>query len=61
MTVLLIENKRILQRIVDEFDRVCKKNVESTSRQARVRFERARGQNIDFAKLYRVRTDRKPV
>ncbi len=53
-TVLLAEG--MLQRIVDEFDRVCRRRqlkVNSGKSTVMV-FERARGQTIDFSKPYRV-------
>ncbi len=55
-TVLLAESERMLQRIVDEFDRVCKRRkLKVNARKCKVMvFERAREQTINFAKLYRV-------
>ncbi len=55
-TVLLAESEGMLQRIVDEFDRVCKRRklkVNAVKSKVMV-FERAREQTIDFAKPYRV-------
>ncbi len=54
-TVLLVESEEMLQRIVDEFDRVCKRrklkvNVDKSKIMV---FKRAREQTIDFAKPYR--------
>ncbi len=51
-TVLLAENERMLQRIVDEFDRVCKRRkLKVNAGKSKVMFfERAREQAIDFAK-----------
>ena len=46
-TVLLAESERELQRVVNEFDRVCKLRV--------MVFERAEGEVIDFATPYMVR------
>ncbi len=54
-TVLLAESEGMLQRIVNEFDRVCKRsklNVNAGKSKVMV-FERASDQTIDFAKLYR--------
>ncbi len=56
-TVLLAENEGTLQRIVGEFDKVCKRRklrVNAGKSKVMV-FERAREQVIDFAKSYRVR------
>ncbi len=55
-TVLLAENEGILQRIVDEFGRVCKRRklkVNAGKNKVMI-FERAREQTINFAKPYRV-------
>ncbi len=55
-TVLLDESEGLLQRIVDEFDRVCKRRklkVNAGKTKVMV-FERAREQTINFAKPYRV-------
>ncbi len=55
-TVLLGESEGMLQRIVDEFDRVCKRRklkVNASKSKVMV-FEQAREQTIDFAKPYRV-------
>ncbi len=55
-TVLLAESERMLQRIVDEFERVCKKRkLKVNAGKSKVMvFERARVETINFAKLYRV-------
>ncbi len=56
-TVLLAENEGMLQTIVDEFDRVCKRRklrVNAGKSKVMV-FEMAREQVIDFAKQYRVK------
>ncbi len=56
MTVLLTESEGMLQRIVDEFDRVRKKRkfkVETGKSKVMV-FEKAREQTINFANPYRV-------
>ncbi len=55
-TVLLAESEGMLQRIVDEFDRVCKRRklkVDAGKSKVMV-FERAREQTINFAKPCRV-------
>ncbi len=46
----------MLQRIIDEFDRVCKKRkLKVNAGKSKVMvFETAREQTINFAKLYRV-------
>ncbi len=57
-TVLLAESEGMLQRIVDEFERVCKRRklkVNASKSKVMV-YERAREQIIDFAKSYRVRS-----
>ncbi len=56
MTVLLAESEGILQRIVDEFDGVCKRRKlkVNTGKRTVMVFERAREQTINFAKPYRV-------
>ncbi len=53
-TELLAESEGMLQRIVDEFDRVCKRRkLKVNSGKSRVMvFERAREQTIHFAKPY---------
>ncbi len=55
-TVLLAESEGILQRIVDEFDRVCKRRkLKVNAGKSKVMgFERAIEQTITFAKPYRV-------
>ncbi len=55
-TVLLAESEGMLQRIVHEFDRVCKRRkLKVNAGESKVIvFERAREQTIDFAKPYRV-------
>ncbi len=55
-TVLLAESEGMLQRIVDEFDRVCKRRkLKVNAGKSKVMgFERAREQTINFAKPYRV-------
>ncbi len=53
-TVLLPESERMLQRIVDECDKVCRRrklNVNAGKNKV-MSFERAREQAIDFAKPY---------
>ncbi len=55
-TVLLAESEGMLERIVDEFDRICKRrklNMNAGKSKVMV-FERAREQTINFAKPYRV-------
>ncbi len=57
-TVLFFESEGMLQRNVDEFDRVCnrrKMKVNADKSKVMV-FERAREQTIDFAKPYRLRS-----
>ncbi len=58
-TVLLAESERMLHRIVDEFDRVCKRRkLKVSAGKSKVMvFETAREQIIDFAKPYIVRTE----
>ncbi len=54
--MLLAESEGMLQRIVDEFDRVCKRRklkVNAVKSEVMV-FERAKDQTINFAKPYRV-------
>ncbi len=54
-TVLLAESEGMLQRIIDEFDRVCKRRkLKVNAGKSKVIFERARKQTINFAKPYRV-------
>ncbi len=54
--MLLVESEGMLQRIVDEFDRVCKRRKlkANTGKTKVMFFERAREQTINFAKSYRV-------
>ncbi len=59
MIVLLAENEGTLQRIVEEFDRVCKRTklrVNAGKSKVMV-LERVKEQVIDFAKPYRVRAE----
>ncbi len=57
-TVLLAESEAMLQRIVDEFDRVCRRKLKVNADKSKVMvFERAREQTIDFTKPYRVGSD----
>ncbi len=61
-TVLLAESEGMLQRIVDEFERVCKRkklNV-NTGKSKVMAFERAREQTVDFTKPYRVGSEAIP-
>ncbi len=54
--VMLAESEGILQRIVDAFDRICKRRklkANAGKSKAKV-FEKAGEQTIDFAKPYRV-------
>ncbi len=55
-TVLLAESEGMLQRIVHEFDRVCKRRkLKVNAGKSKVMvFERAREQTINSAKPYRV-------
>ncbi len=55
-TALLAESEGVLQRIVDEFDRVCKQRKLKVNPDKRkvMFFERAREQTINFAKPYRL-------
>ncbi len=55
-TVLLAESEGMLQRIVDKFDKICKRRkLKVNAGKSKVMFfERAREQTIDFAKPYRV-------
>ncbi len=55
-TVLLAESEGMLQRIVDEFDRVCKRRkLKLNAGKSKVMvFERVSEQTINFAKPYRV-------
>ncbi len=57
--VLLAESEGMLQRIVDEFDRVCKRRkLKVNAGKSKVMvFERARQQTINFAKPYRVESE----
>ncbi len=56
MTELLAESEGMLQRIVDEFDRVCKRRMlKVTAGKSKVMvFEKAREQTINYAKPYTV-------
>ena len=58
-TVLLAESEGMLQLIVNEFDRVCKRRqLKLNAGKSKVMvFERAREQTINFAKSYRVRSE----
>ncbi len=58
-TVLMAVSEGILQRIVDEFDRVCKRRKlkVNAGKSKVIVFERAREQTINFAKTYRVWTE----
>ncbi len=53
---MLVENEGMLQRIVDEFDRICKRRtLKVNAGKSKVMvFEKAGEQTIDFAKPYRV-------
>lgn len=55
-TVLLAESEGMLQRIIDEFDRVCKRRklTVNAGKSMVMVSERAREQTIDFSKSYRV-------
>ncbi len=55
-TLLLDESEGMLQRIVDEFDRVCKRRKlkVNAGRSKVMVFERVREQTINFANPYRV-------
>ncbi len=55
-TVLLVESEGMFQRIVDEFDRICRRTkLKVNAGKSKVMvFERAREQTIDFANPYRV-------
>ncbi len=57
--VLLAESEGMLQRMVDEFDRVCKRRkLKVNAGKIKVmHFERAREQTINFAKPYRVESE----
>ncbi len=52
----MAESEGVLQRIVDEFDTVCKrrKSKVNAGKSKVIVFERTREQTIDFAKPYRV-------
>ncbi len=60
--VLVAENEGMLQRIVDEFERACKRRVlkVNASKIKVMVFERARQQTTDFAKPYRVGSEAIP-
>ncbi len=55
-TVLLAESEGMLQRIVDEFDRVCKRRKlkVNVGKSKVMTFERAIEQTVKFVKPYRV-------
>ncbi len=55
-TVLLAESEGMLQRIIDEFDRVCKRRKlkVNAGKSKMMVFERARDQTVNFANPYRV-------
>ncbi len=55
-TVLLTESEGMLQRIVDEFDRICKRRkLKVNAGKSKIMvFETAREQTINFVKPYRV-------
>ncbi len=57
--MLLAESERMLQRIADEFDRVCKRRkVKVNAGKSKVMvFERAREQTINYAKPCRVESE----
>ncbi len=61
-TVLLAESEGMLQRIVDEFDRVCKRRkLKVNAGKSKVMvLERAREQIINFAKPYIVGSEAMP-
>ncbi len=60
-TVLLAESEGMLQRIVDEFHRVCRRKLKVNSGKSKVKVsDRAREQTIDFAKPYRVGSEAIP-
>ncbi len=56
MTVMLAESEGMLQRIVDEFDRVCKrKKLKVNAGKSKVMvFERPRERTFNFAKPFSV-------
>ncbi len=55
-TVLLAENEEMLQKIVDEFEMVCKRRKlkVNAGKNKMIVFERVREQTINFVKPYRV-------
>ncbi len=59
MIELLVENEGTLQRIMDEFDSVCKRRkLRMNVCKSKVMVsEKAREQVIDFAKSYRIRAE----
>ncbi len=61
-TVLLAESEGTLQRIADEFDRICnRRKLKGNAGNSKViAFWRAREQIINFAKSYRVRSEAIP-
>ncbi len=58
-TTLSAESARMLQRIVDEFDMVCRRRKlkVNTGKSKVMVLERTRKHAIDFAKPYRVRSE----
>lgn len=56
--VLLAEKERMLQRIVYEFGRECKRRKVNVGRSKIMVFKRVREHNIESAKSYRVRAER---
>ncbi len=59
--MLLAESEGMLQRVVDEFDRVCKRRkLKVNAGKSKVMvFERAREQTVNFAKPYTVEWDQR--
>lgn len=58
-TVLFTENEGRLQRIVNEFDKVCERRKlgVNTGKSMCMAFERATEQTIDLSKPYKVRAE----
>ncbi len=54
VTVLLAESEEMLQRTVDEFDKVCRRVKVNAGKSKVMVFERATEETTDFAKPYRV-------
>jgi len=56
-TVLLAESREMLQKVVDEFDTVCKRRKlkVNVGKSKVMVFERARGEMVEFMRPYRVR------